>query len=216
MRIKWRKLGGTALRKLVRCFCEDLTATQTAHLTGINRNTVNRYYGLFRERIAAYQEATNQPFRGSVELDESYFGGKGQGRRGRDTAKVPVFGILKRNGRVSTQIIRNASPREIWPLIRKFVRRGSTVYTNGWMAYDGLVLNGYRHYRINHDQTEFSRGTGQHINGIESFWAFAKRRLTKFNGIRPDRFYLHLKECEFRYNERGNLYQKTLTILKFS
>ena len=102
MQIKYSKLSTYNMKKLLRCFCEDLTATQTANLMDINRNTVNRYYRLFREKIAAYQEqlAQQQGFAGEVELDESYFGGKNKGKRGRGTAKTPVFGIFKRNGHV--------------------------------------------------------------------------------------------------------------------
>ena len=161
-----------------------------------------------------YQESRNLGFRGEIELDESYFGGKGKGRRARGTAKIPVFGIFKRNGRVYTQIIRNATKRGIRPIIKQFVCSGSTLYTDRWRAYDGLVVDGYKHYRINHTENEFSNNRGNHINGIENFWSFAKRRLRKFNGIRAKDSYLHLKECEFRYNERINLYQKMLQILK--
>lgn len=214
MLVKYGKLSDYRLKKLLRCFCEDLTATQSARVTGINRNTVNRYYRLFREKIASYQESMDKGFKGEIELDESYFGGKGKGRRGRGTAKIPVFGILKRNGRVYTQIIRNATKREIRPIIKRLVSSGSTVYTDKWRAYDGLVVDGYKHYRINHNRDEYSDKKGNHINGIENFWSFAKRRLTKFNGIRAKDFYLHLKECEFRYNERGNLYQKMIQIIK--
>ena len=202
------------MKKLLRCFSEDLTATQSSGITGLNRNTVNRYYNLFRKKIAAYQESINKPLKGEIELDESYFGRKNKGQRGRGTSKTPVFGILKRNGRVYTQIIRNASPYEIRPIIKKFVRKGSVVYTDGWMAYDGLVLNGYKHYRIDHSSFEYSNRKGGHINGIENFWSFAKRRLSRFNGIRRELFYIHLKECEFRYNERHNIYQKLIHILR--
>lgn len=204
------------LKKILRCFCEDLTATQTAKLTGINRNTVNRYYRLFREEVAAYQEKLNEPFKGEIELDESYFGAtrKRGSRRGRGTDKTPVFGLLKRDGRVYTQVIRNAGKQEIRPIIKRIVERGSTVYTDCWMAYDGLVFNGYKHYRIKHSDDEFSNRRGVHINCIESFWAFAKRRLRKFNGIRPKDFYLYLKECEFRFNERGQLFATLSSILR--
>jgi transposase len=154
MRIKYGKLSPYQVKKILHCFCEDLTATQTARVTGINRNTVNRYYRLFRQKIAAYQEeqAQQQGFSGEIELDESYFGGKNKGKRGRGTAKIPVFGLLRRNGRVYTQIIKNASAAQIRPIIRQFVRPGSRIYTDRWRAYDGLVLNGYEHHRIDHDQ----------------------------------------------------------------
>ena len=82
--IKWAKLSRYKQLKLLRCFCEDLTASQTSRLLDLNRNTVNRYYRLFREKIAAHQEATNEGFSGEVELDESYFGTRHRGsKRGR-------------------------------------------------------------------------------------------------------------------------------------
>ncbi|MGL5784791.1 MAG: IS1595 family transposase [Alphaproteobacteria bacterium] len=77
----------------------------------------------------------------------------------------------------------------------------STVYTDGWKAYDALILNGYDHYRVFHSRDEFARGKC-HVNGIESFWSFAKRRLAKFNGLTDKNFLLHLKECQFRFNYR--------------
>ena len=43
-----------------------------------------------------------------------------------------------------------------------------------------------------------------HVNGIEAFWSYAKRRLSKFNGLTDKKFILHLKECEWRFNNRQN------------
>jgi len=57
-----------------------------------------------------------------------------------------------------------------------------------------------RHLRVNHSSYEFAKSNGVHINGIESFWSFTKRRLTKFNGVKKN-FELHLKECEWRWNQ---------------
>lgn len=211
--IPYSKLGRRKLVQVRKYFCEDLTATQTARLTGLSRITVNRYYRLFREKILQYQERINGPVMGEVELDESYFGRGHNHKRGRGTDKIPVFGILKRNGRVYTQIIKNAGKRELMPIVKRLVEKGSTVYTDTWKAYDGLVFDGYKHYRINHRNEQYSDRKGNHVNGIENFWSFAKRRLRKFNGIRRQDFLLHLKECEFRYNERGKLYAKLRTLL---
>jgi transposase len=153
-------------------------------------------------------------FQGEIEIDESYFGPRNKGRRGRGTAKIPVFGILKRHGKVYTQIIKHAGKSEIRPIILKLIRKGSILYSDDWSAYRGLVFNGYQHYKVNHVHHEFSKKGNQHINSIESFWAFSKRRLLKFNGIRRKDFYYYLKECEFRFNERPYLYKKMLSILK--
>ncbi|MBA3755897.1 MAG: IS1595 family transposase, partial [Nitrosomonas sp.] len=63
---------------------------------------------------------------------------------------------------------------------------------------------------------EFACGE-PHINGIESFWSFAKRRLAKFNGVSEHIFYLHLKETEFRFNHhRDNLYHQILKLLRLN
>jgi len=85
------------------------------------------------------------------------------------------------------------------PVIKGKVLEELTIYTDGWKSYDGLVLNGYKHHRIHHHENEFVRGKN-HVNGIESFWSYTKRRLLKFNGIRKDKFLLHLKESQFRWN----------------
>ena len=87
------------------------------------------------------------------------------------------------------------------PIIEGKILEGSTIHSDGWKAYNGLILNGYDHYRVFHSQNEFARGKS-HINGIESFWSYAKRRLSKFNGLSDEKFILHLKECEFRFNYR--------------
>ena len=58
----------------------------------------------------------------------------------------------------------------------------------------GLVDVGYsKHFRVSHGDNEFARDGHCHINGIESFWSFTKRRLAKFNGVSVN-FELHLKE----------------------
>ncbi len=93
-------------RKIISCFALELTATQTAKLLKISRNTINRYYRLIREHIAEYEDRLIHSFTGEIELDESYFGGHHKGNIGRSTkSKIPVFGILKRNGIVYTQIV---------------------------------------------------------------------------------------------------------------
>ena len=91
------------------------------------------------------------------------------------------------------------------------------IHSDGWRGYDGLVDIGFdRHFRVNHGSSEFTRGE-HHINGIESFWSYAKRRLQKFNGISVTTFYLHLKETEFRFNHRrDNLYFELLSLLRLN
>jgi len=200
----------------LKCFCEDIPSTKTAKLLSLNRRTIDRYYNLFREKILCASMKEMEVISGEIELDESYFGARRvRGKRGRGAAgKTPVFGLLKRDGKVFVAIVKNCSREELIPIIQGRVLEGSKIHTDGWKAYDGLILNGYDHYRVHHSKDEFVRGKS-HVNGIESFWSFAKRRLAKFNGTASHKFNLYLKECEFRFNHRNcNIYAKMLVILR--
>jgi transposase-like protein len=215
--MKYNRLTAYKIKKIMICFCEDLPASKTANLLEINRNTINNYYNDFRMKIFDYLYGLQKEkkFEGDVELDESYFGAKRiRGKRGRGAAgKTPVFGILKRDGNVYVEVVKNCSKEQLMPIIQGKILEGSTIYTDGWKAYDGLILNGYEHYRIFHSHNEFARGKN-HVNGIESFWAFTKRRLAKFNGLTDDKFILHLKESEFRWNHRNDdLLAKLLIVM---
>jgi len=215
--MKYNRLSTYKIKKIMRCFCEDLPASKTAKILEINRNTINSYYNYFRKKIFLALQIKNEKFSGDIELDESYFGAKRvRGKRGRGAAgKTPVFGVLKRDENVYVEIVKNCSKEELMPIIQgKILEYHSTVYTDGWKAYDGLILNGYEHFRIFHSQNEFARGKN-HVNGIESFWSFTKRRLAKFNGLTDDNFILHLKESEFRWNCRfKDLFEEVWIIFK--
>lgn len=189
-------------RRILREFCLDNTASETSVRIGVQRKTVNRLFMLFRKRIVVLTSIEDR-LHGEIEIDESYFGARRvRGKRGRGArGKIPVVGLLKRGGKVYTQIITNCTKEQLMPVIRGRVLSRSTVYTDGWASYDGLILYGYKHKRIHHHENEFARGKN-HVNGIESFWSFTKRRLNKLNGIQKRYFLLHLKESEFRWNHK--------------
>lgn len=203
------------LKRVIRCFALDLTASETAALVHLSVRSTNTIFLKLRRRLAAECEA-QAPFSGQVEIDESYFGPhRVRGRRGRGAiGKTIVFGIYKRNGSVYTRILPNIRRATLMAVIQGRVTLTSELHSDAYAAYDGLVDLGYaKHYRLNHNQDEFVRGT-QHINGIESFWSYAKRRLAKFNGLHHHTFYLHLKETEWRFNHRRqNPYRQLLQLL---
>ena len=210
-----KKLSTYKIKKILRLFCADIPASKTAEILEVNRKTADRYYNLFREKILQASLREMQTLSGEFEVDESYFGAtRVRGKRGRGAAgKTPVFGLLKRDGKVFVTPVKKCSKVELMPIITGKILEGSTIYSDGWRAYDGLILNGYNHYRIYHSKDEFARGKS-HVNGIESFWSFAKRRLSKFNGIPSHKFNLYLKETEFRFNYRKvKLYDKMLVVI---
>ena len=214
--VKRSRISEAKFRELVKHFSLDIPSQNIAILTNLNRNTVNRYLLEIRKRIAEFCEQES-PFHGEIEVDESYFGGKRiKGKRGRGaSSKTPVFGILQRRGKVYTEVVPDCAKSTLQAIIRGKVSPDSIIHSDSWRGYNGLVDLGYKkHYRVYHGTDEFVRGKS-HINGIESFWSFAKRRLMKFHGIPKSTFYLHLKECEFRFNYRNkNIYAILLKMFR--
>ena len=214
---KRSKINERKFRQLVRFFALDLTASKTAHLTALTRKSVTTIYLKIRARIVAECERASPFSSCEVEVDESYFGARRvRGKRGRGASgKTIVFGICKRDGCVYTEIVPDCKKATLQAIIRGRVGLDAVVNSDGWRGYDGLVDVGYsKHLRVNHGENEFVRDTA-HVNGIESFWSFAKRRLQKFNGISVETFNLHLKECEYRFNNRKkNLYRELLKLLE--
>lgn len=210
------KISEKKIREIIKYFVADIEAKKIAEFTKINRNTVNRYLKAIRKAIANYCESES-PFSGEVEVDESYFGGRRiKGKRGRGAnGKTIVFGLLKRKGKVYTEIVSDCSKKTLQDIIRGKVDPETIIHSDKWRGYNGIVDLVYKkHCRVDHSKNEFVRGRS-HINGIESLWGFAKTRLSKFRGMNKDNFYLHLKECEFRFNYRKeNIYAKILEIIK--
>ena len=213
--IKRAHFSERVFRRVLRCFAEDVCSLDCAGIVGLNRNTTNRVYALLRRRVVALNDSES-PFKGEVEVDESYFGPRRvRGKRGRGASgKTIVFGILERGDCVYTEIVPNCTKTTLQRIIRGKVSPDTVVHSDGWAGYNGLVDIGYGHFRVDHGNNEFVRGHS-HVNGIESFWSYAKRRLAKFNGIPANLMVLFLKETEFRFNHRHqNLYLLLLRELR--
>ena len=185
---------------IVKLFELELSVRKMALQLGLSYRAV--YGAVSTIRAAILGHAENAFLSGEVELDEAYFGGRRKGNRGRGAAgKVPVFGILERQGRVHVTVVPNVSAATLLKLTVKKVRRGSIVYTDRFASYDSLMFCGYRHLKVDH-QKIFSSGK-VYINGLEGFWSWAKERLIKHHGVSKTHFPLYLKELEFRYNHRN-------------
>ena len=196
---------------LVKLFELEVTARQAAIQTGVSYPTALSVFTTIRRALVAQEHP--ELLRGEVEADESYFGGRRKGKRGRGAAgKVPVFGILERRGRVSVTVVPNVTAHTLLQETVKVVKRGSLVYTDKYRGYDTLTFCGYRRLAVNHSK-QFSRGK-VHINGLEGFWSYAKGKLLKHHGVSPHKFPLYLYEMQFRYNHRHeDLFQRFLDAL---
>ena len=210
------KISKYQIKRIITHFCLDIPANKVAPLVSLNRNTINHWYMIFRRAIYAHQMQEFEKIIGEAEVDESYFGARrkrgfrGKLKRGRGTMKQPVFGVFRRNGRVYTEIVPNCKKATLQAIIKGKIDPQTVIYSDKWRGYDGLVDVGYdKHFRVSHNENEFSKGSGIHINGIENFWSFTKRRLNKFNGVKKY-FEFHLKESEWRYGKDHVILEKEL------
>ena len=150
---------------------------------------------------------------GIVEADETYIGGKEKnkhnkdktgGGQGRSTkSKTAVFGVLERGGKVRAGKVKNTSGKVLKSQIRDLVRKGSTIMTDEWRAYEGLAQK-YIHETINHGGGEYVRGN-VHTNSIEGFWALLKRGIVgQYHKVSARHLNKYINEFCFRYNNRNN------------
>lgn len=194
------RLSRVKQNKLIEHFVAGTTARTAAAVVGVNRKTAVYYFHRLRVIISFHlEQQASEYLSGEIEVDESYFGGRQKGKRGRGAGgKTPVFGLLKRGGKVYTKIIPDAKGETLMPIIKEKVIADSIVYSDSWRGYNVLDVSEFKHYRINHSKLFADKQN--HINGIENFWNQAKRHLRKFNGVPKENFPLFLKECEWRFN----------------
>src|SRR5580692_5891922 len=108
--------------KLLELFVSGTTARTAAALVEVNKNTAAKYFKKLREVICEKLSDKIFVFDEEVEADESYFGGKRKGKRGRGAAgKVPVFGLLKRGGKVFTAVISDVKKDTLLSIIKEKV-----------------------------------------------------------------------------------------------
>jgi transposase len=118
MDIKRCKISKYKQRKLLEFFVGETTARTASELVSVHRNSAILFYHKIR-MVIAFNLDQQVVLKGKVEADESYFGGVRKGKRGRGAAgKVPVFGLLQRNGKVYTQMIADAKSNTLLPIIQ--------------------------------------------------------------------------------------------------
>src|SRR3989338_8772143 len=151
---------------ILKGFYQAQPAYKLAHDLGTDYQTITRVYQRLREAIYHVAELEGGKLSGEIELDESCFGGRQKGRRGRGArGKSIVFGLLERDGRVYTRVVEGVSAEELMAIIRKKIRKGSVYYTDKFRSYNSLKRLG-KHHTVSHNKTMVDKRTKNHINGI--------------------------------------------------
>ena len=192
-------------------FYLEISARRTANELNLDYGVIHRKFMYFRKCINNYCLLEAKKLNGELEIDESYFGGRRKGNRGRGANnKTIVFGILERKGKIYTVIVQDVSAKTLMSEIENKTKKGSVFYTDGWKSYASLEQYG-KHNIIDHDKELVNNHN--HINGIEGFWSFAKERFHKYHGISKTNYPFYVKEMEFRFNHRNeNVYKLLVDI----
>lgn len=135
-----------------------ISAKQLERELGVTYKTAWRMF----KQIRSLMDEKSNPFNGSIEVDETYIGGKRGGTRGRGAeGKTPVVGLAHRDeGQIMSKVVSDVKSRTILPIIWKQVPREitNTIYTDELASYNMVQKLGYTHMRIQHGKGEYARG----------------------------------------------------------
>ena len=190
-----------------------ISAKQLERELGVTYKTAWRMMHLIRNELMYDDEPG---LTGTVEADETYVGGKTRGRTGRpgkDSKKVPVFGMVERGGKVAAYTVPNVTAGTLLGHVEKRVLPESMVYTDEYPSYNKLAERGYSHRRIRHKEQVYVSGD-VHTNTIEGFWALLKGGLRGvYHSVSAKHLQGYLSEYVWRYNHRDQRSAMFLSLL---
>lgn len=140
----------------------------------------------------------------TVEVDETYIGGKSQGKRGRGAeGKTPVFGMVQRGGNIKAQVVLNTKASTLLPLMQESVKIGTRIMSDEYPPYNKVRSMGYFHRRINHGAKQYVRGL-THVNTIEGFWSQLKRSINgTYHAVSSKYLQSYVDEFAWRFDRRN-------------
>ena len=181
--LKGAHLTERKCREIVYLFCEDLTATQISHITGVSRITINAYLKMIRRKIAS-----------SCEKEHPFFPHRD------DNSNIPssvFFAFSKWNNHIYTSALESMNRDQISDLNKMDPEQ---MKAKSSLMQAVVDISNWKIYRLDQSVNGNGRAVMDEISG---FWGLTKNRLLKFRGLNRNTIYLHIKECEFRYNYRN-------------
>lgn len=206
-------------------FLGKVPCSFTASTLGISKNTVSSYNKLFRKHLKNKQLLSNRNIKIGgrnkiVEVDESKIA-KRKYNRGHRVEGAWIIGGVERsmlknkikneNKKTFFVPIKERNIDNIDLIIKKYVKKGTTIYTDLWKGYNNLKNIGYKHMTVNHSKNFKDPITGVHTNTIEGTWNGLKQSIIPRHRNKKD-ILLFLKEYQWRKKNREyNLWKKFLT-----
>ncbi len=195
---------------------KGISALQLQRVLGIG-NYKNAWH--LAHRIRAAMKEGLFPLKGTVEVDETYVGGKprkenkgGSGsseskpkkksKRGRGTEKAPVLALVERKGNVVSKPIEHIDAKTLKGAIKEMVHKDSCIMTDEWASYTGIGKDFAGHEVVKHNDGEFVRGNAS-TNTVESYFALLKRGVHgAFHHVSKRHLHRYCDEFSFRWNHR--------------
>ena len=192
----------------------------SASKKGMSAHQLHRMLGLgyraawfmaHRIRYAMNQDSTDTKLQGTVEIDETYVGGKVKGKgvkAGKDN-KVPVVSLVERGGRARSFQMEHVTAKNLKPIIKEHLNGWSQVMTDDSAVYPSLLKKRVAsHDVVCHSKEEYVRhedGRSIHTNTVEGFFSILKRGIVgTFHHVSRQHLHRYLSEFDFRYNSRDN------------
>lgn len=181
-----------------------VAAKELQRQLGVTYKTAWRMADLIRKHMADVDgEAPLGGLNKVVEIDETWIGGKVQGKGPAYVRnKTTVFGMLEKGGSIMLKVVPNRRKATLEGIILDNVLPYSQIHTDEYSSYDKLSMH-YRHKRIDHSAKEYVAADGTTVNRIEGFWAQLKRSIAGTHiHVSGKHLWKYAKEAEFRFNRR--------------
>jgi transposase-like protein len=195
---------------------KGMSANQMKRILGVSYKTA--WYLCHRIRAAMTEQEPEQ-LNGTVEVDETFIGGKlrghGRGIGNYTKNKTIVIGVVQRGGKIRLQTIETTDRKTLHKFIKLHCAPDTElIITDELPAYKGIADEDTRHETVNHKEMEWARGD-IHTNGIENVWSLLKRSVTgTYHKLSAKHLDAYLDELEWRFNNRKNPYLFRDTLIK--